>query len=71
MKIADVPGESPAAAYNRAYAAVGQAVAGAGHPDRAARLRAGAGSASDANARIERQLALRTLILAGPDAQVM
>ena len=68
--ITDVVGESPAAAYDRAYAAVGQpwlapATQTALH-DYATR----AGS-SNLKLRRERQLMLRALMLAGPDAQVM
>ncbi len=69
-KIDDVPGETPAAAYNRAYAAVGKPWLAPG-TQTVLRGFAGAVDSSDANARIERQRALRTLILAGPDAQVM
>ena len=70
MTIDDVPGETPASAYDRAYAAVGQpwlapATQFAIH-DYAVR----AGS-SNPKLRKERQLMLRALMLAGPDAQVM
>jgi uncharacterized protein (DUF1800 family) len=70
VKITDVPGETAAAAYQRAYAAVGSPWLAAG--TQAAILNfAGAASSSTSSKRLQRQLALRALILAGPDAQVM
>jgi uncharacterized protein (DUF1800 family) len=69
-KVADVPNETPAAAFDRAYGAVGSPWVSPG--TRAAVLdyaqRASAKSSKD---RIARQVLLRTLLLAGPDAQVM
>jgi uncharacterized protein (DUF1800 family) len=69
-QINDVLGESPAAAYDRAYAAVGSPWLAAGTQ---AALQSFAQTAQSAEAqnRIERQIALRALMLAGPDAQVM
>ena len=69
--LTDVPGETPAQAYARAYAACGspwlstatQARAGARSPPR---LRP-----PHASQRLERQYALRSLMLGGPDGQVM
>jgi uncharacterized protein (DUF1800 family) len=69
-KIDDVPGESPDAAYERAYAAAGRPWLANG-TQTALRNFAGIMPAGDKNARTERQTALRALILAGPDAQVM
>ncbi len=71
QKITDAgPGETPAAAYARAYAAVVEPwlapATQAAILDYATR----AGSSSS-TLRIERQLMLRALMLAGPDAQVM
>jgi uncharacterized protein (DUF1800 family) len=70
VTIADVVGETAAAAYARAYSAVlepwlapGTAAAILNYANRA-------GSATP-NLRKERQLMLRALMLAGPDAQVM
>lgn len=69
-KVLDVPNETPQAAFDRAYGAVGAPWIGAG--TRAAiadyATRASAKSSKD---RIARQVMLRTLMLAGPDAQVM
>ncbi len=68
--IADVPGERAADAYARAYAATGQPWLAPG--TQAAILSfADAAPAAEANDRRQRQIALRALILAGPDAQVM
>ena len=63
-------GETPAAAYDRAYAAVGRPwlAAGTQAAIRDYATRAGSGNAK---LRKERQLMLRALMLAGPDAQVM
>jgi len=70
MQIADVPGESAAAAYERAYMATGEPWLA---PGTAAAIQSFANGApsSSADKRIQRQIALRALILAGPDAQVM
>jgi Protein of unknown function (DUF1800) len=69
-KITDIRGEDPSAAYNRAYAASGSPWL-ASATQSALQSFAQAVPASNSGARIERQIALRTLILAGPDAQVM
>jgi uncharacterized protein (DUF1800 family) len=70
QKIDDVRGESAASAFGRAYAAAGSPWLA---PQTLSALQsfAQAVPASDSQARIERQIALRTLILAGPDGQVM
>jgi uncharacterized protein (DUF1800 family) len=70
QKIDDVRGESAASAFNRAYAAAGSPWLA---PQTLSALQAFAQAvpASGSQARIERQIALRTLILAGPDGQVM
>jgi uncharacterized protein (DUF1800 family) len=69
-KVVDVPDETPVAAFDRAYGAVSAPWISAG--TRAAiqdyAQRASAKSSKD---RIARQVLLRTLMLAGPDAQVM
>ena len=69
-KVLDVPNETPQAAFDRAYGAVGAPWMSAG--TRAAiqdyATRASVKSSKD---RIARQVMLRTLMLAGPDAQVM
>ncbi len=70
MQIADVPGETPAAAYDRAYSAVGEPWLAPG-TQAALQSFARTAQASETNNRIERQIALRALMLAGPDAQVM
>jgi uncharacterized protein (DUF1800 family) len=70
VNITDVPGETATAAYNRAYAASGQPWLAAGTQTALQSFAAGAGSATAAK-RKERQIALRALMLAGPDAQVM
>ncbi len=69
-KIDDVPGEDAAAAYDRAVAASGSPWLA---PATQAALRdyARRAAASSAKLRKERQLMLRALMLAGPDAQVM
>jgi uncharacterized protein (DUF1800 family) len=69
-QIDDVRGETAAAAYDRAFMATGSPWLA---PETQAALLsfAQAVPSADSAARIERQLALRTLILAGPDAQVM
>jgi hypothetical protein len=65
----DTPGETPSAAYDRAYAAVGRPWLAAGTQTaiRDFATRAGAGTSK---LRKERQLMLRALMLAGPDGQV-
>ncbi len=70
MSIADVPGETGAAAYDRAYAAVGAPWLADGTQS-ALRLFAQTAPSAGASQRQQRQIALRTLMLAGPDAQVM
>jgi uncharacterized protein (DUF1800 family) len=68
--IADVPGETAAAAYDRAHVAVGRPWLAAGTQN-ALRSFAQTAPSSGASQRKQRQLALRALMLAGPDAQVM
>ena len=68
--IADVPGETPAAAYDRAFAATGQPWLAAGTQS-ALRSFAQTAPSAGATQRKQRQVALRALMLAGPDAQVM
>ncbi|MGO9751343.1 MAG: DUF1800 domain-containing protein [Solirubrobacteraceae bacterium] len=70
QRISDLPGESAAAAYARAYAATGQPWLAPGTQEAILSFAQDAGSA-DAEARVQRQIGLRALILAGPDAQVM
>jgi uncharacterized protein (DUF1800 family) len=70
VKIKDVHGESAAQAYVRAYAAVGSPWLAA-KTEAAIKRFAVTAQSSTPETRIARQLALRTLILAGPDAQVM
>jgi uncharacterized protein (DUF1800 family) len=69
-KVVDVPNETPQAAFDRAFGAVGAPWMSAGTraavQDYAARA-----SVKSSNDRIARQVMLRTLMLAGPDAQVM
>jgi len=68
--IVDVPNETPAAAFDRAYGAVGSPWMSAG--TRAAiQDYANRASSKASKDRIGRQVMLRTLMLAGPDAQVM
>jgi uncharacterized protein (DUF1800 family) len=69
-KISDVQGETPAEAYARAYAAVGSPWLAAG-TQKAIQRHSAASQSSTSDLRIKRQIALRALILAGPDAQVM
>jgi hypothetical protein len=69
-KIDDVPGESPADAVVRARAAVGGPWLADG-TTAVLTSYATSTNSSTADVRRERQLVLRTLILAGPDAQVM
>jgi uncharacterized protein (DUF1800 family) len=69
-KVVDVPNETPQAAFDRAFGAVGAPWMSAG--TRAAiQDYAGRASVKSSNDRIARQVMLRTLMLAGPDAQVM
>jgi uncharacterized protein (DUF1800 family) len=70
MTIADVPGESPDAAFARAYAATGSPWLATGTQSLIQSFAASA-NASSAQDRLQRQIALRALILAGLDAQVM
>ncbi len=70
IEIADAPGESPAAAYERAYAATGSPWLATG-TQAAIQAFAQTANQSTTQDRIARQIALRALILAGPDAQVM
>ncbi|HEY3613032.1 MAG TPA: DUF1800 family protein [Gaiellales bacterium] len=69
-KVIDIPSETPGAAFDRAYGAIGSPWMSVG--TRAAiqdySTRASAKASKD---RIARQVMLRTLMLAGPDAQVM
>jgi hypothetical protein len=69
-KIKDVPGETPLQAYERAYAAVGSPWLAA---DTEAEIKRYARHAqfSTPELRTARQIALRALILGGPDSQVM
>ena len=69
-KVVDVPNETPQAAFDRAFGAVGAPWMSAG--TRAAiQDYAGRASVKASKDRIARQVMLRTLMLAGPDAQVM
>jgi uncharacterized protein (DUF1800 family) len=69
-KVVDVPNETPQAAFDRAFGAVGAPWMSAG--TRAAiQDYAGSASVKSSKDRIARQVTLRTLMLAGPDAQVM
>jgi len=68
--IADVLGETATAAYDRAYAAVGSPWLAPGTQTAIRDYASRAGSSSP-KLRKERQLLLRALMLAGPDAQVM
>jgi uncharacterized protein (DUF1800 family) len=70
VKIDDAPGESAAAAYDRAYAAVGRPWLAAGTQAAIRNYAERAGSANQ-KLRKDRQLMLRALMLAGPDGQVM
>ncbi|MEO9173990.1 MAG: DUF1800 family protein, partial [Gaiellales bacterium] len=68
--IADVPGEAAQAAYDRAYLAVGSPWLAAGTTTQI--LAAATSMPSKLpTQRLQRQQVLRTLMLAGPDAQVM
>jgi uncharacterized protein (DUF1800 family) len=68
--LTDVPGETGAQAYARAYAAVGSPWLS---PETQTVLQQLAASAPSTHAsqRLERQYALRSLMLGGPDGQVM
>jgi uncharacterized protein (DUF1800 family) len=70
MTITDVRGETASAAFDRAYAATGQSWLAQG-TEAALRNFAATAPSSSPSKRIERQIALRALILAGPDSQVM
>jgi uncharacterized protein (DUF1800 family) len=69
-KIKDVPGESAGQAYARAYAAVGSPWLAPATQKAIGRFAQSAQS-STPDRRINRQITLRALMLAGPDAQVM
>jgi uncharacterized protein (DUF1800 family) len=69
-RVVDVPNEAPAAAFDRAYGAVGAPWMSAGTRT-AIQDYAGRASVKSSKDRIARQVMLRTLMLAGPDAQVM
>jgi len=68
--LADIPGETPAQAYARAYAAVGSPWLSPATQALLQQLAATA-PAGRASQRLERQYALRSLMLGGPDGQVM
>jgi uncharacterized protein (DUF1800 family) len=68
--LADVPGETGAQAYARAYAAVGSPWLSASTQATLQAL-ANATPANTPGKRLERQYALRSLMLGGPDGQVM
>jgi len=70
VNITDVPGETAAHAHARAYAAVGSPWLAPATQEAIKRFATTAESSTPEN-RINRQTALRALILAGPDAQVM
>jgi uncharacterized protein (DUF1800 family) len=70
LKISDVPGETPAAAFERAYVAVGAPWIATGTAS-AIQNYANSANAATVSERLQRQIALRALFLAGPDAQVM
>ncbi|MFL5845546.1 MAG: DUF1800 family protein [Solirubrobacteraceae bacterium] len=67
---ADVAGETPLQAFDRAYAAVGSPWLSPGAAT-AIKTMASGMAANSAAARAQRQYALRAYLLAGPDAQVM
>jgi uncharacterized protein (DUF1800 family) len=69
-KVVDVPNETPQAAFDRAFGAVGSPWMSAGTRAEIQDY-AGRASVKSSNDRIARQVMLRTLMLAGPDAQVM
>jgi len=68
--LTDIPGETPDQAYARAYAAVGSPWLSAASKAVLQSLAATA-PATRASQRLERQYALRSLMLGGPDGQVM
>ena len=68
--VADIPGETATEAYARAYAAVGSPWLSPATQTVLAALAAGT-PAARASERLERQYALRALMLGGPDGQVM
>jgi uncharacterized protein (DUF1800 family) len=68
--VADVPGETADQAYDRAYAAVNRPWLSSGTKN-ALRQFSAAQPAGNPTQRAQRQYALRALILAGPDGQVM
>ena len=68
--LTDIPAETPAQAFARAYAAVGSPWLSAATQATLQELAAVA-PATHAGQRLERQYALRSLMLGGPDAQVM
>jgi hypothetical protein len=68
--LTDVPTETPAQAYARAYAACGSPWLSDATQAVLLTLAASA-PATRASQRLERQYALRSLILGGPDGQVM
>jgi len=70
IPIADVPAETAAEAFDRAYAACGAPWLSDGSRGQIQAF-AAAHPASTATYRLQRQYALRTLILGGPDGQVM
>jgi hypothetical protein len=69
-KVDDIPGETTQAAYDRAYAGVNSPWLAAGTRDQ---ILAAANKMPSKTSiqRLQRQQVLRTLMLAGPDAQVM
>jgi uncharacterized protein (DUF1800 family) len=69
-KIKDVSGETAAQAYERAYAAVGSPWL-ASETQREIKRYAARAQHATSELRINRQIAVRALILAGPDAQVI
>ena len=68
--LTDIPGETPDQAYARAYAAVGSPWLSQA-TQTVLRALAASAPATRASQRLERQYALRSLMLGGPDGQVM
>jgi hypothetical protein len=68
--LVDVPTETPAQAYARAYAACGSPWLSA-NTQAVLQALAASAPATRASQRLERQYALRSLMLGGPDGQVM